>query len=581
MEHPLKPAPAPAPATASAPRRRQRASAPATLLATALTLASPQVWADVQLEILLAPPGALELRYTPSGSCRTLTLAKQSTVGDSPLRANWQPLDDCSLIDPGKDQIQLSRAACSTARFRVPVTTQHTPAYQPAFPISDAAVYAHTSNFATTPACGPLQVVVRAPAVAAEGQMHAGGLTLPPARGADTAVLLLREKPADSQGQRGVPSVLDPKLSPDTIALIQRLADGTIELLRQELPDAPFRMPIITATMIRNGGTPHYEGDAADVLRLALFNWDEPLNAERRSELTQFVSHEFSHRFQAFLDAQHYRDERLIHEGGAEFLRWLLGLRLGWLSPEAAARDLDQALSDCLLGTADLAWGRLPPGRISGARLAYRCGLPAIALAAASAAPAAPPPFARVNGFYREVRAQARPDFAQAVECGAPRADCQPRWLPRLLGEQEPMGQVWAELARKTGLLQAGEPTADDRRALMIHAISQLMREDCGGRRSLYPAEDGIGLDAMPEHCKTLRPGMYAQRVAGHALFNDPQALNALLDSCRQTQTVALGLRDGRSVSLACSAGYQPPVDRFYRVQIEPVLQGLGLARKR
>lgn len=375
-----RPRPCPCPFLHSTPRQRHRASAPATLLATALTLTSPQVWADVQLEIMLAPPGALELRYTPSESCRTLTLAKQSAAPDSPLRANWQPLDDCSYIDPSKDQIQLSRAACSTARFRVPVTTQHTPAYQPAFPIGDAAVYVHTSNFASTPACGPLQVMVRAPAVAAEGQLHEVGLTLPPARAGNTAALLLRDMPADQPSPHGVPSVLDPKLSPDTIALIQRLADGTIGLLRQELPDAPFRMPIITATLIRDGGTPHYEGDAADVLRLALFNWDEPLNADRRSELTQFVSHEFSHRFQAFLDSEHYRDERLIHEGGAEFLRWMLGLRLGWLSPEAAARDMDQALSDCLLGTTDLAWGRLPPGRISGARLAYRCGLPAIAV---------------------------------------------------------------------------------------------------------------------------------------------------------------------------------------------------------
>ena len=123
-------------------------------------------------------------------------------------------------------------------------------------------------------------------------------------------------------------------------------------------------------------GGPLFEGDAHDVLRLALYNWPGEPSLDDQAALTRFVAHEFSHRFQPRDAVEMYPDARLIHKGGAEFLRWLTSVQKGWMTPREAAADLDQALATCMLGANRQRWRALPARAIGVNHLEYACGLP-------------------------------------------------------------------------------------------------------------------------------------------------------------------------------------------------------------
>lgn len=86
--------------------------------------------------------------------------------------------------------------------------------------------------------------------------------------GADTAVLLL---PKELPPSDGAVEYFDPALSDEAVARIREVADGTISFLRTALPDAPFSMPVLAASLATAPGDPNVGGDAGDVLRLTLF----------------------------------------------------------------------------------------------------------------------------------------------------------------------------------------------------------------------------------------------------------------------------------------------------------------------
>jgi hypothetical protein len=378
-------------------------------------------------------------------------------------------------------------------------------------------------------------------------------------------VLLLR---AGSTLERvpGMPlSYFDPALGAANIAAIGEVAQQTIAYYRQALPDAPFRMPVLAVARPSGAGGPRVEGDASDVVRLVLHNWPRAPDPYTQKLATMFVSHEFSHRFQMRDAVDVYPDARLIHEGGAELLRWLLALEKGWLTPAQAARELDTALAQCLLDVGRSPWGRLAGATKSQRRLEYRCGLPlyVYALAARQGQGTA---LQRINQFYKELAAGARPDFARTMECGA-LAPCQARWLPALLGQGQGMASAWRDLFSSSKLARPGPLNQAQKDVLVERAVERLMVRDCGAS-SYFLQPDGVIFDQL-DACRHLRGERYLTSIAGLPVFGDPRTWERLSSLCRKQARLPLGFADGSTALLACGATVSPP--RLYAAAIDTV----------
>jgi hypothetical protein len=247
-----------------------------------------------------------------------------------------------------------------------------------------------------------------------------------------------------------------------------------------------------------------------------LFNWPAAPAPEQQRLMNKLVAHEMSHPFQMRDAVDVYADARLMHEGGAEFLRWSVSLRQGWLTPLQAGAELDDALAACMLVTGERSWREMPARVIAASRLEYSCGLPAYVYALA-ARQGKGNPYARIDDFYARLRGGAKPDFAQAIECAS--AGCKARVLPALLDGQGPMHVQWAAMFKETGL-------------------------------------------ATP-------------RVEGLPLYGDAQALPAMVAACAARKEVALGLKDGATLLMQCRKPYRI-TQRFYAANMEKVAQGLA-----
>lgn len=338
------------------------------------------------------------------------------------------------------------------------------------------------------------------------------------------------------------------------------------------MPQADYIPPIIAAGLAGEPGGPNIGGSAGDVLLLTLFNWPADPAPQYQRQMNKLVAHEVSHRFQMRDAVDSYPDARLIHEGGAEFLRWSVSLRQGWLTPEQAAAELDDALADCMLGTGERSWRAMPAREIDARRLEYGCGLPAYIYALA-ARQSGGTPYARLDRFYAQLRLGARPEFMRAMECGD--ASCTPRVLPALLDGAGPMRARWAEVLGATGLATPRAPRQAHVDAMMLQAITCLMQEDCAGGRSITPAPDRILLDTLPK-CSTLRKDVVVKRVEGLPVFGGAEALPAIVAACAARHVVELGLEDGSTLAMPCRTPYQP-MTQVYAADIGKVIDALGL----
>lgn len=523
----------------------------------------------VTVELKMAAPDHLVASYFLPADCSNLPFDKHGADGAA-IRARWQSLDECGGADA--DALQRKDGACPAVRLRVPASTERRPGYPAAFPLGDT-LYVHTSNFAVGPQCGPVTYRFIAPkALALQGRTVAGSAEVPD--GGDMGVLLSSVPLGDTpEGIR----YYAPGLGAANVEHIDRVARGTIAYLKAAMPDAPFRMPVLAAARVAASGGVGIDGDAADVLRVGLVNWPAQPSPADQEQLTLLVSHEFSHRFQLRDAFDTYADERLIHEGGAEFLRWVVSVQNGWLSKQQAARVLDDALAECLLGTGQRTWRALGKREIGSRQLAYRCGLPAYvyALAARQGGGTA---LARFSGLYRSAQAGRQPDFAQALECGGDGKSggpgrCKARWLPELLERGVPMRRAFGALFDATALARPVAATPSQRKLMLLQAFEGLMREDCGSA-SYYPGEGVIIVDNGVQ-CRALKGGMRVTRVEGIAL-SDPGAVQALSGACSGHKQVRLGLEQGGVADVACSKPYDV-AQQFYGADIDALLAALQL----
>lgn len=514
----------------------------------------------VTVTVRLAAADALEAAYELPAACTRLSFLKKGADA-ARIRARWQAPDGCGSA--GGDTLARGAQACGALRFRVPATSDKVAGYPGSFPVGQA-LYAHMSNYAVGEECGPVSYRFAGPAtIRAAGRNF--DRSAPAHADASSLQFLARQSGAGLD-------YFDPALSKTTVARIRSVADGVTRALRREMPQADYIPPIIAAGLAEEPGGPNIGGSAGDVLLLTLFNWPADPAPQYQRQMNKLVAHEVSHRFQMRDAVDSYPDARLIHEGGAEFLRWSVSLRQGWLTPEQAAAELDDALADCMLGTGERSWRAMPAREIDARRLEYGCGLPAYVYALA-ARQGEGTPYARLDRFYAQLRLGARPEFMRAMECGE--ASCTPRLLPAVLDGAGPMRARWAEVLGEIGLATPRVPRQAHVDAMMLQAITRLVQEVCAGGRSITPAPDRILLDTLPK-CSTLRADAVVKRVEGLPVFGGAEALPAIVAACAARHVVELGLEDGATLAMPCRTPYQP-MTQVYAADIGKVMKALGL----
>ena len=497
----------------------------------------------VTVLVTLASPDALEVSYELPAACSKLSFVKDG-AGAQKIRSRWQAQGECGTA--AGDTLTRNATSCRLLRFRVPVTSNKITGYPGSFP-TGKAIYAHMSNYAVGTQCGPVRYRFASPgSIVTAGALFEGEA----AADAGAPALLFSTRRVSPTSEL---DYFDPALSAAAVTQIRTVANGTAVFLREAMPGAVFKRPIIAASLASEPGGPNIGGNGGDILLLSFFNWPAAPAAQYQRMMNKLVAHEMSHGFQMRDAVDDYPDARLIHEGGAEFLRWAVSLRQGWLTPEQAGAELDDALAACMLGTGDRSWRALSQLDIGANRLEYTCGLPAYvyALAARQGKGAS---YARIDEFYQQLRAGAKPDFAQALECGA--VHCTARVLPAILDQAAPMRSQWATMLEKTGLAKPRAPSQSQIDSMMLQALTALTREDCDGKRSMTPTPDSVLIDTLPS-CQSLRADVEVVRVEGLPVFGGALALPAMVDACTSGHTVELGLKNGTALSMPCRVPYQ------------------------
>ena len=531
------------------------------IMALAMSSATAE---NIQVTVRLAAPDALEVSYQMPANCVTLPFTKRGASAAA-IRSRWQAVDDCGKADG--DSLSRGSKTCESLTFRIPATSRKVAGYPGSFPTGEG-IYAHMSNYATAETCGAVRYRFAAPGTILTGMARHEDTA--PADADASALLFPSRRP---EGGTSL-DYYDPALPTATVAQLRDRAERTASWLHQRMPGAQFRRPIIAAAMAKEPGGPNVGGNAGDMLHLALFNWPAEPSREVMQKADLLVTHEMSHRFQLRDAVDGYADARLIHEGGGEFLRWLVSLHHGWLTPREAAVQLDDALAACMLTTGERRWRNLTPAEIGNNRLEYECGLPAYvyAMAASQGKDGA---LARIDSFYRRLRQGATPGFAEAMECGSGSQPCKPKLLPAILDGEGPMRDQWASMLDDTGLAKPVAPTQRQTDAMMLHAVSKLMADDCQGKRSVTPTGTSVLLDGLPT-CASLRNDVEVVQVEGLPLFGGMQALPAIVQACGARRQVTLGLKDGGALAMPCQQPYRPAT-RMYAADIGKIMRALGV----
>jgi hypothetical protein len=318
------------------------------LLAISLVLTALHAAAradGVSVLVRLAAPDALEVNALPE-ACTALTFLKDGADGRK-IRSRWLAQDDCGAASG--DTLRRKPGACRAVRFRVPVTSDKVGGYPGSFPAGQA-VYTHMSNYAVGRRMRPS--------------------ALPPHR---YRHCIRRLWPASNARPRLAPmrrpccfpmrlasadlDYFDPALSAVAVAQIRSVADGTAAYLRRAMPHAAFKRPMIAAALAQRAGRAQHRRQcrrhpAAVAVQLArracapgAAHDEQTCRARNEPPLPACAT-----------PWTPMPDARLIHEGGAEFLRWSVSLRQGWLTPQQAAEELDDALAACMLATGERSW---------------------------------------------------------------------------------------------------------------------------------------------------------------------------------------------------------------------------------
>jgi len=534
------------------------------LILPVLLLACAPASAQVHATLTLRDPAVLEVSYTIPPSCTALDFRNEDIRPETvaTLRSDWHAADDCTEFD-GR-QLRRKNAFCSTLRLRVPATQRTADRVYPwAYPV-EKGLYAHTRAYALTAACGPVDWTFSAPGgtVVVDGVAAAGSMDRTAAAGGGEEMPTVLIQQAFPPG--AAPRVhASSQFSPQTLALLDSTVARIDKELQRELPGLRFKVPFIVASPSDHPS--NYWGDVANrtTMRLA---FPPTAGPAQETLLHTFVTHEMAHLVQPREWNDSWKeDSATIGEGGAEFLRAVTATRLAWFDRAAFAGNLENAVNNCMLAAKGKSWKTMN-NRGWGLN-PYHCGLAFYAIGLSSKrSPTSP--LLRVRDYYRKAGTGEGTDFARELECGGAR-DCQPRWLPRLAGD-EALANVLQDYARQQGsLLHA---TSEWGPALVkpiaFRHLAQLMAADCKGGVSMYYEAASARIAPGPA-CGVFREDMVIVRAEGLPLFETADAVKASLESCRDKGSTVLDLQDGRSITLACDAASVNVPAQFFSVDLE------------
>lgn len=531
-----------------------------------LTLAAGTAAAqNVTATLSVIDDNALELRYDVPPSCQSLDFVNdgirpQVAAG---IRADWQPVDDCARVDG--QHVQRGAASCASLRLRIPATTRDVDRIYPwAYPIG-GGFFAHTSVYAVTPSCGPVDWKFIAPGTVVVNGVIMGAQASVPATQAlidDSPVMLLAT-------QSKAPVHMGPGFTQQDQRLLDDALRGASGYLQKALPGLSLPSPYVVATVSPNAY--NWRGDAANRTTIRLSFPSSP-NEEMKSNIRSLIAHETSHLTQPLEWKDAWDDDiTMFKEGGAEFLRWSVSAAMGWRDKAALRSDLESAFSDCIIATNGKSWKRTINRKWG--RTPYACGLAFHVIGLAGRGGARPAALA-LRDYYRDAAEKKSANFGQ-LECRAGET-CGTRWLSRL-GSDEPVANIFADYAKSPGALIRPASTWNPAlsasvASLMMH---QLMRADCNGGVSFYNVENGFKVADGPT-CKALRLDMIVTGVEGHPFSASQLASQAAKAACASRRQANLDLQGGATVSIACDAIEVPA--ELYNVDVDAALKNLAYA---
>jgi cytochrome c553 len=547
------------------------------MVAAAAYAASLPPSQSVTVEFELISPKNLRVSYQLPAGCNELPLrSPYSEWQVSELRRSWQAVDACGSQQDGK--LVRTGAQCDRVDFNVP--TQATAAdrvYPPAFPVEGLGIYVHTGIFAPTEACGPVKwrFASRSGDIIYGGRERGASFSMP-AGDPDAAYsgIYLSEAAIPA----GARSALSPQL-PRWIS--EGLAEATSAVeagYRRRFPGLSYDPPFVIASSEMTSGSPHQQADVAkgNILRYAYFNPPVEPTPQDINRFRGTIAHEYAHMLEPrALRQLSGESDNLVNEGGAEYLRWSSMIRLGWLSPADAQRELNTALNTCLSIIGERPWQQVRD-RGQG-DIPYACGLTLHILLLASRSDARSiSADAALELYYR--RSEAGPvDFGQALECGGFK-HCKVRWTPALLSSTVNFASEVDKLIEHAGLSAIRSDLSPKSLQMRSAAITlmNLMDDDCDGSRGFYTRGDGFEISSSPE-CKTFHDGMKVTRADDLDIAAEPlRAARAWVSQCALSQSAKIGLSDGSSFEIKCGA-LIPPAAHFYELDIRKVLSRLGL----
>jgi hypothetical protein len=535
------------------------ACAPACLARSAAPAPAP-----VHATLTMRDPASLEVSYQIPPSCAALDFRNDGMLPETvaTLRRDWRAADDCTEFDGRR--ISRKNPSCSTLRLRVPATNRNADRVYPwAYPI-EKGLYAHTGAYALTDACGPVDWTFAVPGgtVVVDGVAAAGSRERTAAAGGGDWMPTVLIQQAFAPG--AIPRVhASSQFTPQTLSLLDSTVASIDTELKRELPGLRFSVPFIVATPSDHPS--NYWGDVANRTTMRLAFSPAPGPAQE-TLLHGFVTHEMAHLTQPRDWNDSWKDDdATIGEGGAEFLRAVTAARLGWLDRAGFADELERAVNSCLIAAEGKSWKAM--SKRNWGLNPYQCGLSFYAIGLSSTL-SPTTALLRVRDYYRKAGQGEPTDFARELECGGAR-DCQPRWLPRLAGNDS-LESVLQDYARQPGSLlrlDSGWGPAMIKPMAFRH-LGQLMAADCKGGVSMYQ-EAAVARIAPGPVCGVLREGMAVVRAEGLPLFEDANAVRASAEACRDKGRTVLGLEDGRSITLACNAGSVKLPAQLFSIDIE------------
>lgn len=508
----------------------------------------------------------IKVEYSLPADCTNVPLLNPYGNRTRDLRKDWQSLDGCGELSAGDSLIRKNQ--CKTLNFSVPIEAKIVDRVNPvAYPLDEKGVLVHTATFAIDNSCGDVTWNFLSP----DGSLIVDGNNL----GENATFQQAKDEYIKYTGVffsyksiAGDAPVIFTESVPDSLrAGIKNASSQVSDYYIQTYSNLVFLSP---ALFISNTIQPDSFGFQADVssprmIRFGFFNWKE----EQLSTTLGVVAHEYAHILQP-AEFIKQAGAPVISEGGAEFMRWMAGYRMGWRDKNHISQELSNALHHCHETINDRPWSAIKDNEGSFGLAPYTCGL---AIHVLSLASRKNPESAEktLENFYTKAGSDITTDIAQALECGA-LENCQPGFLNDFFNSEESASKsIFNQLNRLelvvgVSYAQKGKSLA----SLSQKSFSRLMEEDCDGI-DFWTLSDKF-ITGKTAKCNSLPHDVNIISVEGISYFAEPlKAIEAQNKGCLTKNRVTLGMENNEILVVSCSKSFEPEKN-YYEIDIDKLL---------